>query len=123
MSQAASQAAAFYREVAISRKVWTIRDSGGYAAPIGSGGKRVQPFWSSLARVERVISSVPAYAGFTPDEISWDKFLAAWVPGLTRDGILVGVNWSGDRALGYDIEPAQLAANVAANAEGARHDV
>lgn len=117
MSQAASQAAAFYREVSRTRKVWTIRDSEGYPAPVGSDGKRAHPFWSSLARVERVIGSVPAYAGFTPDEISWDKFLAAWVPGLTRDGILVGLNWSGERALGYDIEPEQVAVNVAANAE------
>lgn len=117
MSQAASQAAAFYREVANSRKVWTIRDAGGYPAPMGRDGKRSQPFWSSLARAQKVIRTVPAYAGFTPDEISWDKFLSSWVPGLTRDGILVGVNWSGERAVGYDIEPDQVARNVAALTE------
>jgi hypothetical protein len=119
MSQAASQAAAFYREVAETGKVWTIRDAGGYPAPKGDGGKRAQPFWSSLGRVERVISTVPAYAGFEPDEITWDKFLSAWVPGLTRDGILVGINWSGERALGYDVEPEQVARNVAAITAGA----
>jgi hypothetical protein len=26
------------------------------------------------------------------------------LPGLKKDGILIGVNWSGDRAKGYDIE-------------------
>jgi hypothetical protein len=118
MSQAASQAAVFYREVARSGKVWTIRDARGYPALIADGGKRTQPFWSSRGRVERVISSVPAYAGFEPDEIAWDKFLSAWVPGLTRDGILVGVNWSGERALGYDVEAEQVALNVAAIANG-----
>ena len=117
MSQSSSQAAAFYREVAMSRKVWTIRDAGGYPAPKGTSGKRAQPFWSSLSRVERIIGSVPAYAGFTPDEISWEKFCSAWVPGLTRDGLLVGVNWSGERAVGYDVEPAEVARNVAAVAE------
>src|ERR1044072_8598347 len=103
MSQAASQAAAFYREVASSGKGWTIRDDGGYPAPFGDGGRRAQPFWSSLSRVERVITSVPACAGFKPDEIALERFLSAWVPGLTRDGILVGVNWSGERAVGYDV--------------------
>jgi hypothetical protein len=66
-----------------------------------------------------MISSVPAYAGFEPDEIAWDKFLSAWVPGLTRDGILVGVNWSGERALGYGVEAEQVARNVAAIANDA----
>lgn len=119
MSQAASQAAAFYREVATSRKVWTIRDAGGYPAPIGTSGKRAQPFWSSRSRVERVISTVPAYAGFTPDEIAWEQFCSAWVPGLTRDGLLVGINWSGARAIGYDLEPAEVARNVAVIAAAA----
>ncbi len=32
----ASQAAAFYREVARTRKVWTVRDAGGYPAPENS---------------------------------------------------------------------------------------
>jgi hypothetical protein len=64
--------------------------------------------------VKRIISTVPAYAGFEPDEITWDEFLSAWVPGLTGDGILVGVNWSGKRAAGYDVEPEQVARNVAA---------
>jgi hypothetical protein len=119
MSQAASQASAFYREVAASRKVWTIRDAGGYPAPKGTSGKRAQPFWSSRSRVETIINTVPAYAGFTPDEISWEKFCSAWAPGMTRDGLLVGVNWSGERAVGYDIEPDQVVRNVAAVAERA----
>jgi hypothetical protein len=72
------------------------------------------PFWSSRARVERVISSVPAYRAFEVVEISWEDFRVRWVPGLTRDGLLVGVNWSGSRATGYDIEPGELLANVEA---------
>jgi len=119
MSHAASQAAAFYREVATTRKVWTIRDGAGYPAPKGTSGKRAQPFWSSLARAERVIGTAPAYAGFAPHEISWEKFCSAWVPGLTRDGLLVGVNWSGKLVVGYDLEPAEVARNVAAVAQAA----
>ncbi len=33
---------------------------------------------------------------------------------LERDGLLVGLNWSGDRATGYDVEPASVLASFAA---------
>ena len=114
MSQAASQAWAFYRDVAVSRVVWTIRDNAGFPAPETGSGRRAQPFWSSRSRAERIIKTVPAYAGFEPFEIAWDDFCRKWVPGLTRDGLLVGVNWSGERAAGYDIEPERLKQSVEA---------
>jgi hypothetical protein len=112
--QSASQAAAFYREVAERRLVWTIRDDGGFPAPLNHSGERVQPFWSSRARVERIIATVAAYRDFTPFEITLDVFLERWVPGLTKDGILVGVNWTGGRATGYDIAPVRIAECIAA---------
>jgi hypothetical protein len=70
------------------------------------------PFWSSLARAERIIESVPAYADFTPVELIWDVFSRDWLPGLERDGLRVGLNWTGPRATGYDLMPAELRANV-----------
>jgi hypothetical protein len=108
MSQSASQTSAFYKEVAKNKKLWTVKDSGGFPAPKNSEGKRVHPFWSSLSRVEKIIKNVPAYSGFEPHEISWEYFSTNWVPGMTKDGLLVGVNWSGDRATGYDIEPERV---------------
>lgn len=113
MSQAASQAWVFYRDVARLRAVWTVRDADGYLAPILSGGRRAQPFWSSRSRFERIIETVTAYASFSPEEISWETFCSVCVPGLPRDGLLVGVNWSGKRAIGYDMEPLELQRNVA----------
>jgi hypothetical protein len=104
MSNAASHAHAFYRQVAQEKKVWTVKDSGGFPAPMNSEGKRAQPFWSSLSRVELIKKNVPAYAAFEPHEISWEAFRDRWLPGLKKDGILIGVNWSGDRSKGYDIE-------------------
>ncbi|NLF32030.1 MAG: DUF2750 domain-containing protein [Planctomycetes bacterium] len=112
MSQAGSQATALYRQVAETRAVWTVRDEGGFPAPKNAAGQRAQPFWSSRSRVERIIRTVPAYAGFEPHEISWENFCQRWVPGLKKDGILVGVNWSGKRAIGYDLDPEQLQRNV-----------
>jgi Protein of unknown function (DUF2750) len=105
VSQAASQAAAFYTQSVENDAVWTVRDEGGYPAPKNSEGRRAQPFWSSRSRVERVIENVPAYDGFEPEEIPLNAFLDEWLPELESDGLLIGVNWSGPRASGYDLEP------------------
>jgi len=70
------------------------------------------PFWSSLSRVRRIIRIVPAYAAFRPLEISWTDFCSSWGPDLARDGLLVGVNWSGPNAIGYDLAPEDVIANV-----------
>jgi Protein of unknown function (DUF2750) len=114
MTQASAQAAAFYREVAEARSLWTIEDDVGYPAPMTSSGQRSQPFWSRRSRAERIIKNVAAYATFTPVEVSWENFCEVWVPGMTEDGLLVGVNWSGPDARGYDISPADLKRNVEA---------
>jgi hypothetical protein len=112
MSQAAAQAQAFYREVAKTGKLWTVRDQGGFPQPMTNDGYRAQPFWSSLSRVQRIVKSVPAYAGCEPHEISWPDFRERWVPGLTTDRVRVGVNWSGPRAVGYDLLPQEILRNV-----------
>lgn len=117
MTQAASQAAAFYRDVAEHRVVWTMEDADGYPAPMTRTGRRAMPFWSSKARAQKIIKTVPAYQGFTPIGFSWDDFIAEWVADLKRDDYLVGVNWSGPHALGYDLEPDDLVANVSAAIE------
>jgi hypothetical protein len=114
MSASASQAAAFYREVATSKTLWTIRDEGGFPAPMGRDGIRAQPFWSSRSRTEKIIENVPAYNGFTPVEVTWEEFVTKWVPGFTRDGMKIGVNWSGRNATGYDIEAESVKESVEA---------
>lgn len=117
MSQSASQAAQFYQDVAKSKQLWTIADAGGYPAPMTPSGQRSMPFWSTRARAERIIATVPAYYGFEPEELSWSAFVENWAPGLEEDGLLVGVNWSGANATGYDIKSAELVRNVQAEAE------
>lgn len=108
MSVSAAQAASFYSEVVAHGSVWTIRDERGYPAPLGASGERVQPFWSLQSRAKRVIGTVPAYAGFESVEISLEEFRERWLPGLGRDGLLVGLNWSGKRATGYDVAPPDV---------------
>ena len=66
------------------------------------------PFWSLRSRAERVVSTVPAYAAFEVVEVPLDAFLTRWLPGLERDGLRVGLNWSGSRATGYDMAPPDV---------------
>jgi Protein of unknown function (DUF2750) len=106
VSIAAPNAAAFFTEARQEAAVWTIRDEGGFPAPMNGDGKRSQPFWSKAGRAEKVVSNSPAYRGFSLHQIALSEFLDRWLPGLERDGLLVGLNWAGDRATGYDFEPS-----------------
>ncbi|MEM7460400.1 MAG: DUF2750 domain-containing protein [Pseudomonadota bacterium] len=108
MSGYAAQAAKFYKEVAESGIMWTVRDDLGFPAPKTSSGQRSMPFWSSKSRVEKIISNVPAYAGFRPEKVTYNKFIHYWVDELSRARQLVGVNWSGNRATGFDLKPERV---------------
>lgn len=110
MSQAAAQASAFYEEVAHHLTVWGIRDAGGVPAPMTPSG-RAMPFWSSRERAVRATETA-AYRGFEVFELSWDVFADRWLTGIERDGLRVGVNWTGDRQTGYDLTPVEVRRNV-----------
>ena len=112
MSIVSAHAAAFFLEVAESGVVWGIKDSGGFPAPVAAGDKRAMPFWSSESRALAVIRRLPAYRSFTPVAIEWSVFCQRWVPGLTSDGLLAGINWSGASASGFDLEPSDVQKNV-----------
>ena len=112
MSIAAAQASVFYDEVASGDAVWTIRDSNGFPAPCNSDMRRVQPFWSKESRAQQIVDKVSAYSGFQTHRISRADFESRWLPGLEKDGLLVGLNWSGERATGYDLEPTSILARL-----------
>ncbi len=114
MSESESQAAMFYREVAQSRVLWTIRDEGGFPAPKNSAGQRAQPFWSSEARVEEIVEALSEQAAFIALEISWEEFCSLWAPALAQDGIRIGLNWSDAQAAGYDVPALEVQQNVEA---------
>lgn len=113
MTQSSAQADAFYREVLKSGSVWTVRDAGGTPAPRNADAQRAMPFWSSRSRVDNVIDSVADYANFEPVEIDLAGWRSRWLPGLAEDGLLVGINWSGARATGYDMSPEDVERNLA----------
>jgi hypothetical protein len=105
MSTSAAHATAFYREILNHQEVWTVRDGNGFPAPAGPDGQRSMPFWSRLSRVERIMASVPDYRDFEVLSLPLQQWRSKWLPGLKGDGILVGLNWSGTRATGFDVSP------------------
>lgn len=117
MSIAAAQADAFYREVLEHQTVWAIRDTAGFPAPESQGG-RAMPFWSLKSRADRIVATVPAYAEFDVISLLLHEWRLRWLPGLQRDGVRVGLNWAGERATGFDLEPEQVELSLAARASG-----
>ena|SRR5688572_22726834 len=113
MSQAAAQAAAFLTEVARGGRLWALSGKSGMPTARTRQGHAV-PFWSSQARAEAVVSSVAAYREYEPVELNWVEFRDKWLADLEREGLRVGVNWTGQRAMGYDFDAASVRARVEA---------
>lgn len=113
MSISAAQYTVFYKEVSKSGNVFSIKDAGGFPAPYNTLDKeRAMPFWSLRSRAQKVIDSVPAYKDFEPVEITLQEFKEKWLPGLKTDGLLVGINWSGESATGYDLQPEEVLSSL-----------
>lgn len=118
VSVSAAQADAFYREALDLRVVWTVKDSGGVPAPQTPEG-RAMPFWSKESRAQKVIDNVPAYADCEVLEVPLGELRERWLPGMQRDGLRFGLNWSGASATGYDLPPEDVERNLAAHEERA----
>lgn len=98
----------FYLDVIDQKRVWTIKDSYGFPAPKNTSGQRVMPFWSKKNFVEEIIAQHSDYSSFEPFAVSLSDFLKKWLVGLKKDGILVGINWSGKNVSGYDLDPKEV---------------
>jgi hypothetical protein len=117
VSISAAHSNAFYSEVLDHGEVWTVRDGAGFPAPV-SDRARVMPFWSLSTRAQRVVDTVEAYHGFDVVALPLTEWRSRWLPGLQRDGVLVGLNWSGERATGYDLAAQEVAENLNAREGG-----
>lgn len=104
-------AKAFYREVASSHEVWTVvheDNRGPDPAWPAARGMTIRPFWSSPTRAKKMITGPFSGRGFHLIEVQWDEFRSRIAPAMERDNQLVGVNWSGPRAKGYNIPPTDV---------------
>ena len=108
MSLSGAHKAAFRREAAQEGRVYGIRDPQGFAAPAGADGRRAVPFWSKPTRAQLIVKHVTAYSGFEVVPIAVDDWLSGWMANLEHDDLLVGVNWAGAKATGYDLTPGQV---------------
>lgn len=116
MSTAAAQTKHFFNEVVKDGLVWAIHDDSGFPAPLNGSGERAMPFWSLESRAQKVIASVATYRNFTPHKLTLQEFTDRWLPGLEKDGLVVGINWSGDCATGYDLKPEEVRARLTGTA-------
>ena len=108
VSQSSLNLNSFLSEAIENQRVWTIRDENGFPAPQNSEGNRAMPFWTTLSRVQKIINSVDGYQNFEHFEITLQDFIQKWLPGLEKDDLLVGINWSGKRVTGYDLKGSEL---------------
>lgn len=107
MSIRGLDAFAFYAEALEAGAVWGVEDDAGLpVVPVDD--RRVVPFWTSESRVQHIVATVPEYAQFEIFRVSLDLWRAEWLPGMTKDGVNVGVNWSGNPPLGLDVAPADV---------------
>ncbi|MGI3780777.1 MAG: DUF2750 domain-containing protein [Janthinobacterium lividum] len=73
--------------------------------------RRAMPLWSQQSRAQRIIDTVPAYAGFGADlRVELDVWFHRWLPGLKGEGLLIGVSRSGKGARGDDTSSADMLA-------------
>jgi hypothetical protein len=108
MSLSGAHRAAFRREVAQEGQVFAIRDPEGFPAPAGDDGLRAVPFWSKPTRAQLIVKHITAYGGFEVVPIPVEDWLSTWMTRLEHDDLLVGVNWAGATATGYDLTPGQV---------------
>lgn len=99
---------AFFKEVAESGTVWTIRDEGGFPTSTNAAGETTLPFWSTKSRAQNVIDNVSSYQNFRTEPLALTNFIEAWLPGMKDDGLFVGLNWYGKRATGYNLTPSEI---------------
>lgn len=66
-------------------------------------------FFSDAAYARRVRTR--SFPEFEPVTLSLFDFLYRWLPGMSEDGILAGVNWTGD-LIGLELDPLALRASM-----------
>ncbi|WP_075018411.1 DUF2750 domain-containing protein [Actinacidiphila rubida] len=112
MSQSGSQAAAFFRDVRQSRVVWLVRGDDGSPTHLSGNGTRSLPFWSTSARAQKA-AKIWGY-GLRVGSMPLDTWCESVLPDAARDGLGIGINWSGPRLVGWSFTPMEVLNRLAA---------
>jgi Protein of unknown function (DUF2750) len=100
----------FVARVRASNTVWGLEDEEGWAVcPSNEYECDVYVFWSDEA--DALQHCTEDWAGYEPASIELESFLEHWLPGMERDGYLVGVQFNAELA-GLEIEPGDLARDL-----------
>jgi hypothetical protein len=101
----------FLKLVRANRQVWGLRSIEGWAVCPSNQADDVNVFvfWSDRAYAARHVHG--EWADYVPRAIALDDFLAEWLPGMARDGVLVGTNWDANLC-GVESTPTELAARL-----------
>jgi ribosomal protein L24E len=107
MSNAAAQAAKFYDQVTSGETVFGLAEDGGFLL-FRIRDTEVVPFWSSKSRVTAIRKRNPKYGKWTLTEEPLTDFIERTLTWLEKDNISIGLNWSGERLVGYDVSVPEL---------------
>ncbi|MFF7359264.1 DUF2750 domain-containing protein [Streptomyces sp. NPDC008125] len=118
MSQSGAEAAAFFRDVHRSGVVRLVRDDDGSPTHLSADGTRSLPFWSTSPRAQRAAKIWGP--GLRVESMPLDTWCDGVLPDAARDGLVIGINWSGPRLVGWSLTPAEVSDRPAA-AHGDRH--
>lgn len=110
MSVSGAQYDKFREQVVTDERAFTFTDSGQLLVyPVASGD--TVPFWSSRSRLEAIQKRLPRYRQWQIAELSLAEFWRR-LDGLEREGVQVGVNWSGPQLTGYNVSVRDLRAGL-----------
>jgi hypothetical protein len=105
----------FFREVAASGELFAVEHEG--RGPVDfhlAGGTHARVFWSARSRALAMVEGPLRRSGLVIVTHHWPEFRDAIVPELKARDLLVGVNWSGVRARGGNLEPDTVVQGVEA---------
>ena len=100
----------FVSRVRSSEVLWGLREADGWAiCPSNNEDCELYVFWSDEAYARQHCTD--EWANYEPAEITLDSFLQHWIPGMEKDGFLIGVQFNSDLA-GLEVEPSKLARDL-----------
>ncbi|BFP56913.1 hypothetical protein SCMC78_67200 [Streptomyces sp. CMC78] len=112
MSQSGAEAAAFFRDVSQNSAVWLVRGDDGSPTHLSADGTRSLPFWSTSSRAQRA-AKIWGH-GLRIDSMPLDTWCDHVLPDAARDGLVIGINWSGPRLVGWSFTPDEVVNRLAA---------
>ncbi len=99
----------FIKRVAAWEEVWSLRSDQGWVMSGDDDGHEAVPVWPHSQYAAACATG--HWAGSEPESIDLDEWMQYWLPGIERDGLLIGVFLTPDNK-GVVDTPARLRADL-----------